>query len=138
MSAQVKKARKKVSESVDKASPDRHYVFVIAAMLVGAYVLFYGITMYAEGAKNEYKGIETITTSMSPIIGAIIGFYFGQRPIQQLTRQAAQESSEKEHLQKQLSDIYQQLALTTEALAKKNDNTNRMRKVIDMVDEAIQ
>jgi hypothetical protein len=137
VSEQVKDARKKVADAVAGTNPDRHYVFVIAAMLVGSFVVFYGITMYSEGAANEYKGIEKITTSMSPLIGAIIGFYFGNRPVQQLGKQAAEQATEKEMLQRQLNDLYHQLNMTTEALARKNDTTNKTRKIIDMVDEAI-
>jgi hypothetical protein len=136
--SKVQDAKRKVNETIASTNPDRHYVFVIAAMLVGSFVVFYGITMYSEGARNEYKGIEKITTSMSPLIGAIIGFYFGNRPVQQLGKQAAEQATEKEQLQREVTDLYQQLAATNRLLAKKNDVSTKTRKIVDMVDEAIE
>ena len=45
---------------------------------------------------NSYEGLEKVTSTLGPIVAAIIGYYFGQRPIQRLTRDAEQAVSERD------------------------------------------
>jgi hypothetical protein len=77
--------------------------FVLALVVIGAFLLFYGITLVYSLLTvhpcqnfNSYEGLEKVTSTLGPIVAAIIGYYFGQRPVQRLVRDAEQATSERD------------------------------------------
>jgi hypothetical protein len=64
-------------------------------VVIGAFLIFYGITLiYERNSPNicnncqPYAGLDKVTSTLGPIVAAIIGYYFGQRPVQALQEQA--------------------------------------------------
>lgn len=67
------------------------FQFIIALIVIVPFMIYIGI-FYASGMTQEAKDILTM---LGVFVGAIVGFYFGQKPIQSLTKQVEKESSQK-------------------------------------------
>lgn len=57
------------------------YAFVLALILIGAFVLFYGIILWIDKTPG-FEGLKTVSSTLGNIVAAIVGYYFGQRPVQ--------------------------------------------------------
>jgi|CXWL01.1.fsa_nt_gi hypothetical protein len=62
-----------------------NFQFIIALIMVSALVVFLGI-LYAT---QQFGYAETLIATFGTFVSLIIGFYFGQKPIQNLTQQVA-------------------------------------------------
>ena len=67
------------------------FQFIIALIIIVPFMIYVG-AFHASGMTQEAKDILTM---LGVFVGAIVGFYFGQRPIQNLTKQIEKESSQK-------------------------------------------
>ena len=78
------------TDTLENALPptDKHYPFVLAIIVIIGFLVFYGLTLI--NSTNDYSGLEKVSSTLGPIVAAIIGYYFGQRPIQDISQQAQQ------------------------------------------------
>jgi hypothetical protein len=44
-------------------------------------VLYYGLILYTDKT-NVYDGLKTVSSTLGNIVAVIVGYYFGQRPVQ--------------------------------------------------------
>ena len=65
--------------------------FYIALIVVGAFAVIYGITLL-----NQPENIEKVGTLWGTWVGAVIGYFFGSRPVESLTKQNENLSRENE------------------------------------------
>lgn len=79
------------------------YAFVVALIVVCAYIVFYGIVLAHD---SDYSGLEKVSATFGSLVAAVIGYYFGQRPVQSLTRQVEQISSQKQEERNNAVNIY--------------------------------
>jgi hypothetical protein len=83
-----------------------HYTFVIAIIVIVAFLYFYGVVLSSGGSGvNAFEGIEKVSATLGPIVAAIIGYYFGQRPVQQLAEQARNAANERDDIKKDLESV---------------------------------
>ncbi|MDC8437731.1 MAG: hypothetical protein LV468_01875 [Candidatus Nitrosotenuis sp.] len=63
---------------------DNHQ-FIIALIIVCSFVIIIGLAVLTDA----FSKAENIIMTFSAFVGTIIGFYFGQRPVQNLTEEVA-------------------------------------------------
>ena len=89
-------------KSKQKTTPriNDKYQFTLAVIIVAPFVgyvgIFYGFGMHAESKE--------ILGTLGVFVGTIIGFYFAQRPVQNLTQQVAEVTSDKKETTKTLRE----------------------------------
>jgi len=72
------------------------YTFALALIIIGAYIVFFTVVMY-QNPTNNYEGVKTITATFGVIVASVVGYYFGQKPVEsaQLRAQEAESKSEQ-------------------------------------------
>lgn len=72
------------------------WTFGLAVGVLLRFFLFFGIALI-DGAfyssPNDYSGIEKVSATIGLLPASIIGYYFGQRPVQALTEQIRETTS---------------------------------------------
>ncbi|MGH9925963.1 MAG: hypothetical protein ACREAS_08690 [Nitrososphaera sp.] len=77
------------AESLKRELERNRWTFGLAVVIIIAFFILYASAL-ASGifsSPKDYAGIESVTSTLGPIVATIIGFYFGQRPVQSLTEQ---------------------------------------------------
>jgi hypothetical protein len=88
------------------------YTFALAITLISAFLIFYGIMIiwdfvYATCPTcTKFEGVEKLTSTLGPIIAGIIGYYFGQKPAQELMKQNHEVSNERDKYKNEFIDLY--------------------------------
>lgn len=82
----------KTKSSLDELSkPSRS--FIIALIVIVPFMVYFGVVLlYLKDAVL----LEKMTALLGGFVAAILGYFFGQRPVQNLTQRLAEVSSEKE------------------------------------------
>lgn len=83
-----------MNENWDNAVNDDHQ-FIIALIIICSFVTIVGSAVLTDA----FSKAENVIMTFSAFVGTIMGFYFGQRPIQSLTREVAKISREKSKIQ---------------------------------------
>ena len=73
----------------NKMSLNENYQFIIALIMIISLVVFLAI-LYSTG---EFDKAEKLIATFGAFVGVIIGFYFGQKPVQNLTKQVSEAST---------------------------------------------
>jgi hypothetical protein len=112
-------------EQSQKLNTRDKITFSIAFLILGSFFLFYGITLGVNlySGSTDYAGIEKVASTLAPIAAAVIGYYFGQRPV------------------RALADKLQEAARTTgvaaEAVQGSEDVTETMHRQIEGLNQTI-
>jgi hypothetical protein len=73
--------------------------FWLAVGILAAFFIFYGyalLTGINPSPPHGFAGVERVASTLGPIAAAVIGYYFGQRPVQSLTEQVSSISSTRD------------------------------------------
>jgi hypothetical protein len=60
-------------------------------LAVGIFIVFFALYGFALitgiifSSPDDYSGVERVASTLAPLVATIIGFYFGQRPVGELT-----------------------------------------------------
>jgi uncharacterized membrane protein YgaE (UPF0421/DUF939 family) len=111
-------------------------IFWLAVAVVSAFLVFYGAAL-ANGifsSPDDYSGVEKVTSTLGPIVATVIGFYFGQRPVQSLTEQVQEVAVKKEKAKVGLEETSDQ---TSEQRAIANEQIQDLREQLRTKDEII-
>ena len=90
------------------------YQFALAVIIVAPFVGYVGI-FYGFGMTAESK---EILGTLGVFVGTIIGFYFAQKPIQNLTKEVAEVTSDKKEATRILRDSDKLNMLNDQIIAK--------------------
>ena len=80
------------TEPPENKSFSEYFQFIIAMIMIISLVVFLAILYYNE----NFDYAEKLIATFGAFVGVIIGFYFGQKPIQNLTKQVSQATSKTE------------------------------------------
>lgn len=109
--------------------------FVLAIVVIGAFLIFYGITLVytliTPQTCNSYEGLEKVTSTLGPIVAAIIGYYFGQRPIQRLVRDAQQAASERDKYRKGYAETLDTEIVKTEKIQQYEEQIRSLKTQLE-------
>lgn len=86
----------------EKNSNTEKFQFIIALIIIVPFMAYVGI-FHASNMTDEAKDILTM---LGVFVGTIVGFYFGQKPVQSLTRQVVNANTEVEKTKNNLSESY--------------------------------
>jgi len=75
-----------------------HYSFVIALIVVIPFMIFFGVVLLFF---KDAALLEKMTALLSGLVAAVIGYYFGQRPVQELSNQVKTAQQEKDDEKKE-------------------------------------
>ena len=70
-------------------SLNENYQFILALIMIVSLVVFLAI-LYNNG---DFENAEKLIATFGAFVGVIIGFYFGQKPVQNLTKQVSEAST---------------------------------------------
>jgi hypothetical protein len=112
--------------------------FVLAIVVIAAFLIFYGMTLvytlitpHSSQNCNSYEGLEKVTSTLGPIVAAIIGYYFGQRPIQRLTRDAEQAVSERDRYRRGYAETLDTDIVKTERIQRYEEQIERIKNQLE-------
>src|SRR5215210_8901690 len=75
------------------------WTYLLAGGVLIGFFFFFGVALF-EGAvfssPNDYSGIEKVAATIGLLPASIIGYYFGQRPVQGLTEQVTSVTSTRD------------------------------------------
>ena len=108
-----------------------YFQFIIALIMVLALVVFLAI-LYD---KDKFDEAQTVVATFGAFVGVIIGFYFGQKPVQQLARQASRAEEEKEKSENKYDSASNDYKLMMENLRK--ETKEKLNKQIDELDKLL-
>ncbi len=89
-----------------------HFPFIIAIIIVISYVLLLGIALNSYGL----DGIERLSAIYSGFVAAVLGYYFGQKPVQTLTNKVEEETTLKNKIREELMSNVEEFKNTQEEL----------------------
>ena len=118
-------ARAAISNNLDR------YTFTIALVVIVGFLLYYGIVLFFDRGTG-YDGLKTVSATLGNIVAAIIGYYFGQRPVRRLALDAENAASER--------DIFRQNSVdnldTAESKAQEiEDYSTQMNNMVQQIND---
>src|SRR5437867_2828017 len=73
-------------------APDKStQAFILAVIIIFSYVIFFGAIIYQAKWVNDafnYDGMKDLTATFGIIAAAVVGYYFGQKNLEQATKTA--------------------------------------------------
>lgn len=84
---------KGVPETKSRDILKENYSFVIALVVIIPFMIFFGVVLI--GFK-DFVLLEKMTALLSALVAAVLGYYFGQRPVRELTNQISQAQLERD------------------------------------------
>ena len=90
----------------------------LAVMILLAFFGFYGLVLISGilSSPDDYSGVEKVASTLGPIAAAVIGYYFGQRPIQSLTEQAQKAAAAEQEAKTNLDETSEQTGIDDEQI----------------------
>jgi hypothetical protein len=96
MTQTIKEMTEKIKDD-KKEAPDPWYksrcnqAFILAVIIISAYVFFFGVIIFqakATGSAWNYDGMKDLTATFGIIAAAVVGYYFGQKNLEEATKTA--------------------------------------------------
>ena len=83
------------------------WTFMLAIIVITAFFILYASALVSGilASPKDYSGIEMFASTLGPIVATVIGFYFGQRPVQSLAEQVQDVAAKKEKVRETLEDV---------------------------------
>jgi hypothetical protein len=112
------------------------WTFYLAVIVVGLFFFFYGVTLFVgvfSPPPRDYSGIERISSTLGPIVATIIGFYFGQRPVQFLTEQVREGAAREQRAKASFVSSYEQTAIDNDQIQDLMDRLRTKDRIIELL-----
>lgn len=85
----------------------------LAVMILLAFFAFYGIALVNGiffSSPDDYSGVEKVASTLGLIAAGVIGYYFGQRPVQSLTEQVQEVAIRRDRTRRGLEETSDETA----------------------------
>jgi hypothetical protein len=108
--------------------------FYLAIIVIGLFFSFYGVTLFVgvfPPLPRDYSGIERVSSTLGPIVATIIGFYFGQRPVQSLTGQIREGAVREERAKASFGSSYEQIGIDNDQIQDLMDQLRTKDRIIE-------
>jgi hypothetical protein len=113
------------------------YTFRLAITLIIGFLIFFA-AMIAWDFVNvscptceKFEGIEKLTSTLGPIIAGIVGFYFGQKPTQELIKQNQEVTTEKDKYKSEAVDSLKVIEKDKKDLKDFRDQVDKLMKKLE-------
>lgn len=107
--------------------------FYLAIIVIGLFFIFYGVTLFAGiiSLPTDYSGIEKVSSTLGLIVATVVGFYFGQRPVQSLTEQIREGAVREERAKASFRSSYEQTGIDNEQIQDLMDQLRTKERIIE-------
>lgn len=107
--------------------------FYLAMIVIGLFFIFYGVTLFAGviSLPPDYSGIEKVSSTLGLIVATVVGFYFGQRPVQSLTEQVREGAVREERAKASFGSSYEQTGIDNEQIQDLMDQLRTKERIIE-------
>jgi hypothetical protein len=124
------------TESIMMERERSKWTFRLAIIILAAFFAFYGLALLSGifTSPDDYSGVEKVASTLGPIAAGVIGYYFGQRPVQSLTEQVQEVAIKKEKARVGLEETSEQ---TSELRGIANEQIQDLREQLRTKDEII-
>jgi len=126
-------------KSKDTRSNDERegFVFSLAIILIGGFLFFYGIVLFnaptnTTTGETNYSGLDKVASSLGGIVAAVVGYYFGQRPVAAFAKQAADAKDETRSVKKKAAET---LGDADDAKAKVQEMSKELESIKKLLGE---
>ena len=109
---------------------ERHHAFILAIVIIVAFLVFYALALDERQVNGEHRGVERVTSTLGPIVASIIGFYFGQRPIRAIARNAEEARGQRDLFKREFADLVDHIGVDQTDIAKYTKEMESMRTEI--------
>ena len=106
--------------------------FYLAIIVIGLFFSFYGVTLFAGviSLPTDYSGIEKVSSTLRLIVATVVGFYFGQRPVQSLTEQIREGAVREERAKASFGSSYEQTGIDNDQIQDLMDQLRTKDRII--------
>lgn len=107
--------------------------FYLAIIVIGLFFIFYGVTLFAGiiSLPTDYSGIEKVSSTLGLIVATVVGFYFGQRPVQSLTEQIREGAVREERAKASFGSSYEQTGIDNDQVQDLMDQLRTKDRIIE-------
>lgn len=107
--------------------------FYLAIIVIGLFFIFYGVTLFAGiiSLPTDYSGIEKVSSTLGLIVATVVGFYFGQRPVQSLTEQIREGAVREERAKASFGSSYEQTGIDNDQIQDLMDQLRTKDRIIE-------
>src|SRR5829696_4166050 len=109
---------------------ERHHAFVLAIVIIVAFLVFYALALDERQLNGDQRGVERVTSTLGPIVASIKGFYFGQRPIRAIARNAEEARGQRDLYKREFADLVEHIEVDKTDLARYTKEIESMRTEI--------
>ena len=92
-------------KNIEKFHEFPYQAFILALLIISAYLLFFGIIIFLDKDK-DYEGLKILSSTLGILAAGVVGYYFGNKPLQEATQDAKTSRSllKRENVQ-EISEI---------------------------------
>jgi len=124
-------------KSKDSKSDDERerFIFTLAIILIGGFLFFYGIALFdapknATTGATDYSGLDKVAASLGGIVAAVVGYYFGQRPVSALAKQASDAKEETKSVKKKAAETLGESDAAKEKVNQMSEELDNIKKLL--------
>jgi hypothetical protein len=109
------------------------WVLWLAVMILLAFFGFYGLALLSGifSSPDDYSGVEKVASTLGPIAASVIGYYFGQRPVQALTEQVQKAAAEGQEARAGLREAGDQTGIDNQQIRDLRDQIRTKDEIIE-------
>jgi PDZ domain-containing secreted protein len=121
-----------VTPNADDKSPGR-WTLWLAIIILAAFFSFYCLALLSGifSSPDDYSGVEKVTSTLGPITATVIGYYFGQRPVQSLTEQVQKVAVKRQEAKEGLEQADEQTGVDNQQIQDLTDQVRTRDKIIE-------
>jgi hypothetical protein len=107
--------------------------FYLAMIVIGLFFIFYGITLFVgvSSSPPSYSGVEIVAATLGPIAATVVGYYFGQRPVESLTGQVREGAVREERAKAGFGSSYEQIGIDNDQIQDLMDQLRTKERIIE-------
>jgi PDZ domain-containing secreted protein len=106
----------------------------LVVIILLAFFAFYGIALVSGiffSSPDDYSGVEKVASTLGPIAAGVIGYYFGQRPVQSLTEQVQKVAVKRQEAKEGLEQADEQTGVDNQQIRDLADQVRTRDKIIE-------
>jgi hypothetical protein len=109
------------------------WTYRLAIIILAAFIAFYGLALVSGifSSPDNYSGVERVASTLGPISAAVIGYYFGQRPVQSLTEQVQRVAAERQEAKANLDETYEQTGIDNDQIEDLKGQLRTKNRIIE-------
>lgn len=107
--------------------------FLLALIVMALFFSFYGITLFIgiSSTPRSYSGVEIVASTLGPTAAIVVGYYFGQRPVESLTGQVRESALREERAKASFGSSYEQTGIDNDQIQDLMDQLKTRDRIIE-------